>query len=95
MFNGLGIKEGYFPLSYEMDMWHGEVIISNKESRSEGNLIVEILLCDLRFDIWIRGSWPSLQGLIVIDSVDRAKKRIMKEGNNSKLLVWVVSSSSS
>ena len=63
-------------------MW--EVIVSSRESRmwswveqsgSEGNFIVKVLLWDPEFDIWIRGSWPGLQGLTMIGLVDRIEER--------------------
>ena len=46
-----------------------------EQGESEENFIAKGLLCDLKLDTWIRGLWPSLQGLIVIGPVDRTKER--------------------
>ena len=68
-----------------MDEHLGEVIVSSREykmwswaewCRSERNFIVEVLLSDLRFGIWIWGSWLGVQGLIVIDLVDKIEESI-------------------
>ena len=81
---GIGIKEGHFSLLWGMELYWSKVIVSIRESGmwscakksgSKGNFIVKVLLCDLRFDIWIQGSWIGLKGLTVIILVDIIKKR--------------------
>lgn len=66
------------------ESWYGEVIVSSRENgmkilakkrKSKGNFIVKVLLCDMKFDNWIWGSWIGLQGLVMIGLVDRKKER--------------------
>ena len=66
-------------------MYQLEIIVSNRESgmqnlaeqgKREGNYIIEVFLSDPRFDIWIWGLWPSLQGLTMIGPVYKLEERI-------------------